>query len=167
MNIGDIIPFGGYNWRVLAVRGKTALLITEDIIEQRAYHSIEAPVTWEKCDLRKYLNAEFYNKLGEAKSKVLNARNKNQKNPEYGTKGGNPTNDKIFLLSINEAKKYFTNDSESIANIDGEACWWWLRSPGNLDCRAADIFADGGVNDRGRFINESGGVRPTLWIKIK
>jgi hypothetical protein len=31
MKIGDIIPFGEYNWRVLDVQGDRALIITEDV----------------------------------------------------------------------------------------------------------------------------------------
>jgi len=113
MNIGDIIPFGGYDWRVLDIRDGAALLITEDITGQRAYHSIETPVTWEKCDLRRYLNNEFYDSFSQAdKERIITVTNKNPDNQWYGTAGGNDTQDKIFLLSLEESDKYFGDSGD-------------------------------------------------------
>ena len=39
MQAGDKISFGSYEWRILEVQKNTALIITEYIIEQRAYHN--------------------------------------------------------------------------------------------------------------------------------
>lgn len=36
IKIGSSLTFGGYNWRVLGLQNNRALIITEDIIEQRA-----------------------------------------------------------------------------------------------------------------------------------
>ena len=52
---GSIIPFGKYKWRVLKTDAKSALILTEGVIEQRAYHEEFTEITWEHCDLRKYL----------------------------------------------------------------------------------------------------------------
>jgi transcriptional regulator with XRE-family HTH domain len=57
---GAIISFGKHHWRVLKVDGNSALIITESVIEQRAYHEEFVEITWEHCDLRKYLNKQFY-----------------------------------------------------------------------------------------------------------
>ena len=92
----------------------------------------------------------------------------NDDNPTYGTEGGNNTTDQIFLLSIAEAQNgsYFADDSSRIATNTayvagggklgssgmfgvGEADYWWLRSPGDLDHRAAGVSVDGGV---GRYL---------------
>ncbi|MGF7060557.1 hypothetical protein HNR33_004249 [Brassicibacter mesophilus] len=62
-NIGSIIPFGGYNWRILDIKNNAALIITEEIIEQRAYHDAYKDIAWADCALRKYLNGEFYDKF--------------------------------------------------------------------------------------------------------
>lgn len=35
--VGDVVPFGDYQWRVLAKESGKALLITEDAIDTRAY----------------------------------------------------------------------------------------------------------------------------------
>ncbi len=61
--IGSIISFGYYNWRVLDIQNNAALIITEEIIEQRAYHDTYKDITWADCSLRKYLNGEFYDKF--------------------------------------------------------------------------------------------------------
>jgi hypothetical protein len=62
MQIGDILSFGSYKWRVLDIQNDTALIITEEIIEQRPYHDRYVDITWADCELRKYLNGEFYDK---------------------------------------------------------------------------------------------------------
>ena len=36
--IGSTVSFGGYTWRILDIQNNMALIITENIIEQRAYH---------------------------------------------------------------------------------------------------------------------------------
>jgi hypothetical protein len=53
------------------------------------------------------------------------------------------------------------------AELGGEACWWWLRSPGNVVGNAADVSYAGFVNVNGNNVyNDSGGVRPALWVKL-
>jgi hypothetical protein len=59
--IGSIISFSGYNWRVLEAQGNAVLIITENIIEQRAYHNAYKDITWADCSLRKYLNGPLKN----------------------------------------------------------------------------------------------------------
>lgn len=72
MQIGDKIVFDKYEWRVLDIQNNTALIITEYIIEQRAYHDAYIDITWADCSLRKYLNDEFYDKFTAAdKSRII------------------------------------------------------------------------------------------------
>jgi transcriptional regulator with XRE-family HTH domain len=59
MTEGNIIIFGKYQWRVLKTDGNSALIITERVIELRAFHEEFIEITWENCDLRKYLNKQF------------------------------------------------------------------------------------------------------------
>ena len=107
-------------------------------------------------------------------------------NPDYSTDPGNATTDKVFLLSITEAKNYFSTDNScmcvptayAIANgaytsssnkVDGEgSCWWWLRSPGYcLDC-AAGVNYDGTVRSGGSYVyNDDSAVRPALWVSLE
>ena len=113
LQVGSVIQFGGYDWRVLDVQGNKALIITEHIIEQRPYNVELTEVTWEMCTLRKYLNGEFLQKFSkEEQARISETRINNPNNLWYGTAGGNDTTDKIFLLSLEEADKYFGNSGD-------------------------------------------------------
>ena len=101
------------------------------------------------------------------------------KNPEYSTNPGNATQDQVFLLSITEVNKYFSSDSArqckptdyAVANGASEGssgnCWWWLRSPGFHQIRAAGVGIGGGVGEDGIFVDDGDiAVRPALWIDL-
>lgn len=45
MNIGDVITFGKYQWKVLDTRDDSMLIISDQIIEQRDYHNKKEPIT--------------------------------------------------------------------------------------------------------------------------
>ena len=67
-------------------------------------------------------------------------------------------NDIIFLLSIDEYKKYRKN----IPECDSK---WWLRSPGKDDVHAAFVRADGSVEKEGNVVCDSFiAVRPALCL---
>jgi hypothetical protein len=183
---GDVIPFGKYEWRVLNVNADNALIITEHVIEQRAYDMKAKGITWEQCGLREYLNKEFYSNVFSAdeQGRVLSTCLKNEDNQWFGTKGGNDTTDKIFLLSLEEVvsffgdsgqlrgknpnSKYFINDRYKptrTAKFDGASSWWWLRSPGLYSSNAAHVYTGGSVHVCGhRVANVGGGVRPALFV---
>lgn len=179
MQAGDKISFGNYEWRILEVQNNTALIITEYIIEQRAYHNAYKDITWADCSLRKYLNSEFYDRFTAAeKSRIIPVLNKNPDNQWYGTKGGTDTQDSIFLLSIEETVcRYFgdsssklyspgknqrywferkdKNNSKRIARLEKRkegSWWWWLRSPGRVSIKAVYIHGDGNIGIQGNNI---------------
>ncbi len=177
IKIDSALSLGGYNWRVLDIQNNTALIITEDIIEQRPYHDAYKDITWADCALRKYLNGEFYDKFNATdKSRIIPVINKNLDNQWYGSKGGADTEDSIFLLSIEEVCKYFgdstsklynrgknqkywfqrkdENNSKRIAKLLGKewSWWWWLRS-GRVNLKAVYIFGtDGNIGIQGNNI---------------
>lgn len=178
MQVGDKIVFDKYEWRVLDIQNNTALVITEEIIEQRSYHDAYKDITWAECSLRKYLNGEFYDKFNAAdKSRIIPVLNKNPDNQWYGSKGGADTRDYIFLLSVEEVCIYFgdslsklqnpgknqrywferkdENNSKRIARLQGKEWdwWWWLRSPGRVNVKAVYIFGtDGNIGIQGNNI---------------
>ena len=105
--------------------------------------------------------------------------------------GGNNTQDKIFLLSYAEAKKYMGvtyNDSKNTKSrvkptayaigkgartsgsnktADGAgAGWWWLRSLGEYTHYAALVYNDGSLSNN-YVSSDSGCVRPALWINLE
>ena len=178
VKIGELVSFGDYDWRILDIQKDAALLITDCIIEQRAYHDVYKDITWADCALRKYLNDEFYNKFSnEEKSRIITVLNKNLDNHWYGSDGGVETKDNIFLLSLEEVCRYFgdslsklenpkknqrywferkdENNSKRIAKLLGRegAWWWWLRSPGRVNVKAVYIFGtDGNIGIQGNNV---------------
>ena len=139
VKVGDKREFGPYSWRVLDVQNNKALILSERIIEKRPYDSGNENATWETCELRRYLNGEFYNSFStEEKARIAEMPIPNNNNSWYGTSGGNATNDKIFLLSIEEVVKYF-GDSGDLKNRKG-----WYEENNN------DVLKDG----KGYYIND-------------
>ncbi|MFZ5353981.1 MAG: DUF6273 domain-containing protein [Bacillota bacterium] len=187
IKIDSSLSFGGYNWRVLDMQNNAALIITEDIIEQRPYNICAGDVTWADCALRKYLNGEFYDRFAITdRSRIVQVLNKNPDNQWYGSRGGEDTQDYIFLLSIEEVVcKYFGDSSENLENrsakqrywfqrkdinnnkrrstFDGYVWWWWLRSPGRDNRRAVYIHGDGnvGIQGNGTFRYNSNTIHPS------
>lgn len=192
-NVGSNLTFGSYykdssnikepiEWLVLKRENNKALITTKYGIECKKYNETYTNVTWETCTLRKWLNNDFYNNAfsSEEKNKLLNTKVHTPDNPKYNTKGGNDTNDKVFLLSIEEAEKYFSSNKSreckptpyakqngAYLDSDNGNCWWWLRSPGLGQCRAAGVGIDGCVYYIGNCVNNDDGcVRPALWINL-
>ena len=178
MQTEDKIQFGKYEWRVLATQDNSALIITDKIIEQRSYHNNYVDITWSDCSLREYLNTEFYNSFSESeKARIIPVINKNPDNPWFGTIGGDDTEDKIFILSLEElACKYFGDSSALLYNprknqrywyerkdannerrgailLDkGWGSWYWIRTPGRFSVKAVYVFPDGNIGIHGNNI---------------
>lgn len=183
-------------WLVLARDGNKALLISRYGLDAQPYNKNYTSVTWETCTLRTWLNSTFYNKaFSSAEQAAILTTNvdnsKSQCYSEWNTSGGNNTQDKVFLLSYAEANQYFgvtyNNSSNTKSRVaptayaiaqggwtnysnktaDGTAAgWWWLRSPGSDQSNAADVYTDGSLS--GNYVsNDSGSVRPALWVNIE
>ena len=178
MKLNSIIQFGGYDWHVLDVKADSALLITEHIIQERSYHSVYEDITWADCSLREYLNTEFYSRFSEAeKGRIVPVINKNPDNPWFGTIGGVDTEDRIFILSLEElACKYFGDSSALLYNPrknqrywyerkdenngkrrailleNGWGSWYWIRTPGRFSVKAVYVFPDGNIGIHGNNI---------------
>lgn len=176
-------------WLVLAKEDNKILVISKYALDCRQYNTSYTDVTWETCSLRNWLNNDFLNTaFTDAEKSVIPAVTVSaDKNPNYSTNPGNATQDKIFLLSITEVEKYFSsNDAGKCVPTDyalaqgaftsssyftgGKAtCWWWLRSPGTYQHRAAYVDYDGlvGYGYFGLDVNSADGtVRPALWITL-
>ena len=168
--VGDVVSFGAYSWRVLAVEDGKVLLITEDNVEARAYNDKDEDTTWEQCTLRGYLNDGFItNNFSAAESqRIVLTHVINDDHPQFGTPGGNDTDDRVFLLSVDEAERYFKDDNDRMT-----ADVWWLRSPGvfatgvAVVCGAGrgGIGGDGSISDFGIALDSDNvGVRPAMWV---
>ena len=133
---------GTYNtdpikWRVLAnnTSSKQLFLLSDQGLDAVQYHTEAEDVTWEKSTIRSWLNGygASYNNGGDSGTDYSNDNFKDtafsadeqtaivltkgvvNNDNTYGgnnTEGGENTDDKIFLLSIDEAKNssYFSSD---------------------------------------------------------
>ena len=169
-------------WRVLAVEDGKALVISEYALDAKPYNTEDDDITWEECSLRSWLNEDFYQAAFSEEEQELIALTQvvNEDNPDYGIEGGNDTEDKVFLLSIAEAREYFADDESRMCYAtqyakdngayvyDGTgASFWWLRSPGLVSRGAAGVNPIGGVGAGGRLVIEADDVvRPALFINL-
>ncbi len=191
--VGKYVKFGNYwqnskdnkepiEWLVLdVIKDNKALLISKYGLDCKPYHNKFESITWEQCDLRKWLNSEFINNAfsREEQEQIQLSEIVNNANPSYGTTGGNNTVDKIFLLSIDEVNKYFHSDKEreckatkyaiennAYVNNNGN-CYWWLRSPGNGQNYASYVNGGGDVISYGYFVNSgNNALRVALWVNL-
>ena len=201
VGVGEYITFGSYEqdhdesngkepieWLVLNRDGSKALVISKYGLDAKWYYRVDVSGIWEISDLRAWLNDTFYNNAFDSvkQSQIITTAVKNDDNPDYGTDGGNDTNDKVFLLSIDEVNKYFSSDearkcvptayakaqgastSAGFVTANGEAtCKWWLRSSGSFSGRVATVIGDGYVDTDGYNLTcGSCAVRPAMWITV-
>lgn len=191
---GSIITFGRYpqtesgeikpiEWRVLEVKDNKALLLADKGLDAVPYNTKFAEVTWKTSSIRQWLNVDFYNAAfnESEKSRIAVTDLKNHDNPEFGTKGGGDTRDRIFLLSIDEVNQYFIHDAEralkptpyavkrgtyAVEKFQSSSTWW-LRSPGRDQYYASHVYANGILYQHGRFVSlDYHAARPALWIEL-
>ncbi|MCL1842726.1 MAG: copper amine oxidase N-terminal domain-containing protein [Defluviitaleaceae bacterium] len=192
--VGEIIQFGGRNWRVLDTDGNYALVISENLTRQMEYHVLTAAPwvsTWEISDVRRYLNSDFYNSFSASeRARIRETPVINNDNPWYGISGGNNTTDRIFLLSVEEVVRFFGDsgglqnmpasaayfinarisdvyDSARLARSDaGEYGGWLLRSPGFNENHVTYVSVSGDIIMDGVGVRRPLGVRPALWLNL-
>ncbi|MCL2488947.1 MAG: toll/interleukin-1 receptor domain-containing protein [Oscillospiraceae bacterium] len=179
--VGDTITFGDYDWLVLDVQEDKALIISKDCVTLKKIKCNPHPGyvnhPYSGSNLREYVDGEFYNNFSaDEQSRVVYPTKIN----EYGS----TLYEHVFLLSVDEAKKYFINDDEREAYYNKQPTFWWLRSNGDNASRIsyvsqgldAHMKSQGLGPGNGGEINEyglpidctvSGGVRPAMWVKLE
>ena len=168
VSIGDYISFGRYeqnnviedgrediSWLVLAKEDNKILIISEYALDRKNYHDTDEDVTWETCDLRKWLNKDFLEEaFTESEQKrIAETSLENKENSTYKTDGGNATVDRIFAFSEEECYIYFPEGAAyekalftaptdyavakgayrgGVGDLDTDTKLgvWWLRTPG-------------------------------------
>lgn len=200
LNKGDLVTFGHWeqdndvsngpepiSWIVLDRIEGQLLLLSESVLDGGAYHDESfAEITWENCLLRSRLNSGF---LAEAfteteRDLIPLIQNLNEDQSAAGTEGGNPTFDRIFLLSETEISIYLNEEyaAETIGRASATEyaktrqievsengyVSWWLRSPGVYPYSAQFVDQDGNLHLSGAYvdIDYQFGIRPALWLDI-
>ena len=196
VKVGDSYILGSYEqdcatingkeeieWRVLAKEDSKILLISEYALDCVPFNTTNENITWESCTLRKWLNQNFLNEAftGNEKNLISTTTVTADKNPKYDKDQGKDTEDKIFLLSISEAEKYFTNETRwcsptdyAVANgaYKGDkytnfSCNWLLRTIGAYDGSVADVNQTGLIHEAGFDVDDDDfAVRPAMLIDL-
>lgn len=155
LDVGNTIAFGNYEqdndssngkeeikWRILDKKDGRILLLSEYALDCQRYDTAHTDLTWEMSSLRKWLNETFFNEAFSAdeRSNIVSSIIRNPEIPYYGVDKSNDTEDKVFLLSIDEVHKYFKTDDERQVEptnyakahnayvSDNGKTWWWLRT---------------------------------------
>lgn len=193
-NVGDVVEFGSYyinsdekkepiEWIVVDKNEelKTELLLSKYALERKKFNEVYATTTWQKSDIRKWLNNEFYNEAFEnvGSKFVLVTQLDNHKNPEYKSADANVTYDRVFLPSYDELKKYVNaNDLKCKAtkhfksvggyvNDEGGADWW-TRTHGDGDSHIMNVSSRGEIVMRGDYVTtDDFAIRPMIRVTYK
>ena len=188
--VGDTVTLGSYEqdndesngkeeveWIVLTKEDSKALIVSKYALDCQRYHILYKNITWENCSLRTWLNETFLNTAFNTDEQIMisTINLSADKDLEYDTNPGNVTQDKVFLLSMTEAEKYFDTNSarkcqgteycyaQGAYEADNGNCFWWLRSPGKYQNCAASVH-NRGLLDIGHDVNDFLAVRPALCL---
>ncbi len=207
---GDIVTFGSYpqtesggvmpiEWIVLDVKDGKALLLSRYVLDARDYHSDYQkfpPMTWEECELRTWLNEEFFHAaFSGVSNRIVPSLVTADKTMNVDSDPGNDVTDMVFLLSaqdvINPAYGFRENYSYGLQDPirmaaptpyaraqgvffidrgpDQGNTEWWLRSTGGSNGKCASyIYSDGFVCTQGQYyVSKDAGVRPSVWVSLK
>ena len=179
-DVGDEIIFGKYEqnnisiskehieWVVVKKEDDKILALSKYVLDNRQYNETtfsnsEIHQAWTDCDLRKWLNNDFYGEAfsDEEKSKIVPTTYKDVK-------------DNVFLLSNNDANslpeeigtrayptKYAISNGVRTFNdgsFNGE-CAWWLKN-------VFKVYPLGNIGSEDKSYSKDIGVRPAIWIDI-
>ncbi len=180
--IYDTVFFGSYEqdnnvlngseaieWIVLSRQDTRYLVISKYGLASAQYNNYAGNTSWDSCSLRTWLNNNFLYTAFSA--------NEQQK----VTDSLLPTGDRVFCLSIDEAKMYLPNEEQrkalvteaavaSGAYMENGYCGWWLRDPGDTPSVAARVNIHGEIltseSSEGGVERRDYAVRPAMWIVL-
>ena len=171
--VGNLVYYGRYaeqqgdpepiEWIVLDKQDDKLLLITRDCLLRAPFNEERGGAgSFSESTLKTYLNSEF----------ISEAFTEKESDNLIGSDG-----EKLFILSSDEALKYFEPDSHRIAKAAascegggikaGDRVMWWL-SDVNPDGFVKYVFTDGTVRDKG-FAGDYTGVcvRIAVWVSAE
>ena len=159
-------------------------LLMQDIYENRAWHSSNTN-DYANSTIHSYLNSTFLNlfesNIKDAIKQVKIPYRKGSGMSTTVTSGSNGLSAKIFLLSATEMSFSFSympggegaelayfkgcadngSDSKRVADLNGSATVWWLRSP-NCSSFNFALYVDSNGDWSSNDCSHSYGIRPAL-----
>ena len=202
---GEVEPI---EWLVLDVQDGKVLLISRYGLDA---HRFDASTYqgWDKSEIREWLNSTFLNTAFTDKEQecIVTTTVKTGNNADWvafakkkgssydSVDGGSSTQDKIFLLSLEEAMEYsdygtledfYNKGTEKLQAVPTayavtqgawqqrgsdssymlNGTWWWLRSPSRYSSSASLVGQDGSLNYCDVDFHR-GVVRPAFWLNLE
>ena len=187
--VGDTVKFGSFvsgadqeesslEWMVLEKQDDRALLISKYGVDCLPYNDQWVKTTWADCSLRSWLNDSFLEEAfsSDERKSIITQTVVNRDNG--GNSGGEITEDQVFILDIKELEKYFSSDEDrkimpteyaqnkgAFVDTQNQACWYWVRNPGDDAKYAAYVNCKGDILHRGNLVfGNTFAVRPAIWV---
>lgn len=198
VSVGATVRFGSFEqdnngangqerleWKVLDVQGDKALIITKKVIDFQRYADsfFGTPSDWNGSMLRAWLNNSFVGTAftADERTKISSTTTGASQNSVYGNVIGAGSGDQIFILSEEEASRYFKTDGDRMAECTAYALarntdpalrnqvtgtsYWWLRTAGIEKYNAMYVHYTGSMSNSGMAVgNTIVGVRPAAWV---
>ena len=198
LSVGTVITMGEYEqdgeetngkepveWIVLDIQDGKALVLSRNVIDTHLFHNFRAPVTWETSEVRDWLNNTFFDQcFNPAEQQFVvevsldNSVDINSPDTTTFVLEDQPnTIDKIFLLSLQEAKHYFPNEtmrsaegSEKVKKLSSEEeNGWLLRTTQPKESRVL-VMRNGApisnyvYDQKPSYLSDR--IRPAFWLDL-
>ena len=193
---GDRIALGTYpqtadgrdrtpiRWRVLRSEGARLFLLSDQILDCRPYHELQAAVNWDGSSLRRWLNERFFlrafsaaeqqliqpilcdGRFADGNRVFLLSEEETHELPA-SCRGATAT---AYARSVRPGSRLYVYDKSVEENYSGAGddrlgcSWWWLRSGDNRPDRACFVGTRGSVRRYGSVSLICYGVRPAIWL---
>ena len=140
-------------------------MISKNIIYEGKFADNAKKYSWEKSDIRKWLNEDFLNTAFTEEEQALI---KTVEVSDLWQSGTKTTKDKIFLLSKDEAFDYMLFADEYPDNLaaclfNGAEYSWFLRDPYEEETIRV-VSYDGNFGHA--LPDREFGIRPVFWIEL-
>ncbi len=167
-------------WVVLEQDGDSLFLLCEYAVDCIQYNKkYNNSTTYENATVRAWLNEDFLSAAftEEERTQIIKGMHENKAKKGYRSKGGQDTEDYVFLLSAQELEAYFPDKKDRTCQPTGYAvakgvrvkrgnCPWWLRTPGREQHHASCVTIDGGYYDYFDISCPTNGIRPAIQIRV-
>lgn len=146
-------------------QGDKMLIVFDECVAKKPLVNTEKEYKWETCDLRKWLNTEFYEMLPVKITRRIV--------PDESC-------DLVTLLSSEQLFgvdadgndcfgqiEYFKSEKSRVAEYEGETCWQWTKTPyASYSYYAHNVSTDGTLGNAYAY-NGHYGVRPACLIQLR
>lgn len=172
-------------WEIVCIENDKVLLLSVNCLDSRCFNRHGSDCSWKNSDIRSWLNGDFVHEaFSDMERKlIVPCSCEASANPIRSDRrcgGSGCDEDKIFLLSLEQLKKYSIPVSKRLSPATPYAkkqgifygrndfANWWLRTPGyNASSEMFVRYYDGEPDNIGHTADsDSHGVRPAMWVDL-